>query len=42
MKSMLIQRNKLGSVSILPPKCRRQQLGWNYCAASAKLGRNKV
>ena len=30
------------AVSILPPKCRRQWLGWSYCAASPNLGRNKV
>jgi len=30
------------AMSILPPKCRRQQLGWSYCAASPKLDRNKV
>jgi len=29
-------------VSILPPKCRQQQLGWSYCAACPKLGRNEV
>jgi len=30
------------AVSILPPKCPRQRLGWSYGAASLKLGRNKV
>jgi len=30
------------AVSILPPKCRQQRLGWSYCAASPKLGRNEV
>jgi len=29
-------------VSILPPKCRRQWLGWSYCATSPKLDRNEV
>jgi len=34
--------NYLKAVSILPLKCRRQRLRWSYCAASPKLGRNKV
>jgi len=45
-----IQKKELASfykynnmaVSILPPKCQRQRLGWSYCAASPKLGRNEV
>jgi len=32
----------LKAVSILPTKCRRQRLGWSYCVASPKLGRNEV
>jgi len=30
------------AVSIFPRKCRQQPLGWSYCAASLKLGRNEV
>jgi len=30
------------AVSILPPKCQRQRLGWSYCVASPKGGRNEV
>jgi len=30
------------AVSILPPKCWRQQLSRSYCSASPKLGRNEV
>jgi len=34
--------HSLEAVFILPPKCQRQRLGWSYCAASPKLGRNQV